>query len=95
MAEYIDRIDAIKAVNEQNSLTMTRAALIDRLNSIPIIDAEPVVYAKWIDKPTGRYGQKQSWCSACGEHNRIGGIESNRHRPRCPHCGAHMQNGGR
>lgn len=95
MAEYIDRIDAIKAVNEQNSLTMTRAAIVDRLNSIPTIDAEPVVYAEWIDKPTGRYNRWQSWCSACGEHNRIGGIESNRHRPRCPHCGAHMQNGGR
>lgn len=66
----------------------------DLIDKCPTIDAEPVVYAEWIDKPTGRYGRMQSWCSACGEHNRIGGIESNRHRPRCPHCGAHMQNGG-
>lgn len=60
----------------------------------PTIDAEPIVEAEWIDRPSGRYGRWQSWCSACGEHNRIGGIESNRHRPRCPHCGARMKNGG-
>ena len=67
----------------------------DMINAQPTISGvEPVVEAEWIDKPTGRYGQKQSWCSACGEHNRIGGIESNRHRPRCPHCGAHMKNEG-
>lgn len=59
-----------------------------------ITKVEDVVEAEWIDKPSGRYGRWQSWCSACGEHNRIGGIESNRHRPRCPHCGAHMKNGG-
>lgn len=35
MAEYIERIDAIKAVNKQNAFTMTRVALIDSLNSIP------------------------------------------------------------
>ena len=59
-----------------------------------ITNVEDVVVAEWIDKPSGRYGRWQSWCSACGEHNRIGGIESNRHRPRCPHCGAYMKNGG-
>ena len=66
-----------------------------------MIDAQPtvsnvedVVVAKWIDKPSGRYGRWQSWCSACGKHNRIGGIESYRHSPRCPHCGAYMKNGG-
>lgn len=46
MAEYIDRVDAIKAVNEQNALTMTRAALIDVLNGIPAVDVAPVVRCK-------------------------------------------------
>lgn len=43
MAEYIERIDATKAVNKQNAFTMTRVALIDSLNSIPAVDAVPVV----------------------------------------------------
>ena len=45
----------------------------------------------WIDKPTGAYSRMQSWCSACGKHSGIGGIESNRHKPYCPNCGAHMK----
>ena len=56
----------------------------------PTIEAEPVRHGHWIDKPTGRYGNWQSYCSACGKHSQIGGIESNRHKPRCPWCGAFM-----
>ena len=51
---------------------------------------EKVWRGEWIDKPTGRYGQWQTWCSVCGKHSGIGGIESNRHRPFCPNCGATM-----
>lgn len=72
----------------------TRNDIRDLIDSLPTVNADLVVEAEWIDKPSGRYGRWQSWCSACGEHNRIGGIESNRHRPRCPHCGAYMKNGG-
>ncbi len=50
----------------------------------------PAVHGRWEDKPTGRYGQWQSWCSACGKHSGIGGIKSNRHKPFCPNCGAKM-----
>jgi hypothetical protein len=48
---------------------------------------------EWEDKPTGAYGRMQSWCSACGKHSGIGGIESNRHKPYCPNCGAKMKGG--
>jgi hypothetical protein len=48
---------------------------------------------EWIDKPTGAYSRMQSWCSACGKHSGIGGIESNRHKPYCPNCGAKMKGG--
>jgi hypothetical protein len=48
---------------------------------------------EWIDKPTGAYRRMQSWCSACGKHSGIGGIESNRHKPYCPNCGAKMKGG--
>ena len=44
---------------------------------------------KWIDKP-GPYYRMQAWCSCCGQHSGIGGIESNRHKPYCPNCGAKM-----
>lgn len=53
-----------------------------------------VVHGRWEDKPTGRYGQQQSWCSACGKHSGIGGIEKNRHRAYCPNCGARMDGDG-
>lgn len=46
---------------------------------------------EWTDKPTGAYRRMQSWCSACGKHSGIGGIESNRHKPFCPNCGAKMK----
>lgn len=49
-----------------------------------------MAYGYWIDKPSGAYGRRQSWCSACGKHSGIGGIESNRHKPFCPNCGAAM-----
>ena len=48
---------------------------------------------EWVDKPTGAYSRMQSWCSACGKHSGIGGIESNRHKPYCPNCGAKMKGG--
>jgi hypothetical protein len=56
-------------------------------------DVTPVVHGEWVDKPTGRYRQWQSWCSACGKHSGIGGIESNRHKPFCPNCGCKMDGG--
>ena len=57
-------------------------------------DVEEVKHGEWIDKPTGAYSRMQSWCSACGKHSGIGGIESNRHKPYCPNCGAKMDGKG-
>jgi hypothetical protein len=53
-------------------------------------DVEEVKHGYWIDKPTGRYLHMGSWCSVCQEKSGIGGIESNRHKPYCPNCGAKM-----
>lgn len=63
----------------------------DYINDIPAADVAPVVHGKWIDKPTGQYGQNQSWCSACGNHSGIGGKAQ--HKPYCPNCGAKMDGG--
>lgn len=56
----------------------------------PKADVAEVKHGYWIDKPTGRYLHMGSWCSVCQEKSGIGGIESNRHKPYCPNCGAKM-----
>lgn len=81
MAEYIGRVDAIKAVNEQNAFTMTRAALIDVLNAIPAADVAPVVHGRWIHYPDCGVTK----CSHCGWS-----IEECWESKRCPECGTKM-----
>ena len=66
---------------------------------LQLIEDEPAIdperpWGEWIERPTGRYGAWQSWCSVCGKHSGIGGIESNRHKPYCPNCGAKMKKDG-
>ena len=65
-------------------------AFLDSIDEEPTLDVAPVVHGRWLDKPTGAYGRMQSWCTACGKHSGIGGIESNQHKPFCPNCGAKM-----
>lgn len=81
MAEYIGRVDAIKAVNEQNAFTMTRAALIDVLNAIPAADVAPVVHGRWIHYPDCGVTK----CSHCGWS-----IEECWESKRFPECGTKM-----
>lgn len=57
----------------------------------PTADVVEVKRGYWIDKPSGRYLHIASWCSVCGNKSGIGGIESNRHKPYCPNCGADMR----
>lgn len=89
MAEYIERIDAIKAVNKQNAFTMTRVALIDSLNSIPAADVAPVVHGRWIYSRKhlwykNKNGEIDMWRLAVGFHN---GPECQVcHAVFCEHC---------
>ena len=46
MAEYIEREAAIRVVNGQSSLTMTRSSLIDSISKLPAADVAPVVRCK-------------------------------------------------
>ena len=64
--------------------------ILAEIEYAPTADVEEVQHGEWIDKPTGAYNRMQSWCSACGKHSGIGGIESNRHKPYCPNCGEKM-----
>lgn len=77
-----------------NGTATTRADLCADCIS-PVVNSEEkelveVKHGKWIDKPTDRYMHIGSWCSVCQEKSGIGGIESNRHKPYCPNCGAKM-----
>ena len=73
---------------------MVQAVFVPYIKGAPTIEAAPVVHGRWEDKPTGRYGQQQSWCTACRKPSGIGGIEKNRHRAYCPNCGARMDGDG-
>lgn len=46
MAEYIEREAAIRVVNGQSSLTMTRSSLIDSIIKLPAADVVPMVRCK-------------------------------------------------
>ena len=93
MARYIDAdkvMEEIKRIGGHNLCgwsTIGVKALIDRQ---PTADVVEVKHGEWIDKPSGRYLHIASWCSVCGNKSGIGGIESNRHKPFCPNCGAKM-----
>lgn len=88
--EVIGECEDCEHICEQDSNYCDYMKMRNLIKDAPTIDAEPVRHGHWIDKPTGRYGNWQSYCSACGKHNQIGGIDSNRHKPRCPWCGAYM-----
>ena len=90
MAEYIER-EAFLTAFEIAPDEWCKGQTVRRiLAELPAADVVPVVHGRWVDKPTGKYGNWQSWCSACGKHSGIGGIRSNQHKPYCPNCGARM-----
>ena len=96
MAEYIDRDKIIDKLEELqfNAPVMTPVMkiynVIELIQDQDIADVEEIKHGYWIDKPTGRYCHIGSYCSVCQEKSGIGGIESNRHKPYCPNCGARM-----
>ena len=83
-------IDADALLNNLPDDLPYKASVKRVLIQAPTADVVEVRHGEWTDKPTGAYSRMQSWCSACGKHSGIGGIESNRHKPYCPNCGAKM-----
>lgn len=93
MSDYVDRKALLDKLYDEDAVFMRGVAII---NQFPAADVAPVVHGGWIDKPIMRNGYHyQSWCSACGKHSSIGGIDSNRHKPYCPNCGAKMDGGAK
>ena len=85
MDEYIEREAAIRVVNGQSSLTMTRSSLIDSISKLPAADVAPVVHGQW--KPGNPI------CPVCGE-DKFKDLDADiwcDWQPHfCPNCGAKM-----
>lgn len=88
--EYMNQVETDSPFDDKEDILEKCVHILDLC---PTIDAVSVLHGQWIDKPTGSYGRWQSWCSVCGKHSGIGGIESNRHKPYCPNCGNPMDGG--
>ena len=87
MAEYIEREAAIRVVNGQSSLTMTRSSLIDSIGKLPAADVAPVVHGRWVPTKAPFMNECKD-CSVCG-YRTVWGHRYNY----CPNCGAKMDGG--
>lgn len=85
MDEYIEREAAIRVVNGQSSLTMTRSNLIDLISKLPAADVAPVVRGRWVE-----YQIPPIIC--CSNCDWATGIEEKSFQY-CPNCGAKMDGG--
>ena len=95
MAEYIDKQafnDAIREAVRKYPNTFYNGLEVARqiAHDMDAADVVPMRHGRWIDKPSKRGYGMSTYCSYCGQHSGIGGIESNRHRAYCPNCGAKM-----
>lgn len=82
MAELIDRAALLKALDYARTHNI---GVRDAVKSVPIIDAEPVVHARWIPTKDST-GFTRNTCSNCG---RIVDTFTAISAPYC-HCGARM-----
>ena len=88
MAEYIDREAAIRVVNGQSSLTMTRSSLIDSISKLPAADVAPVVCTRW-----AHLGGEEWCCPVCGFVLTTEGSWDKPTKKYCEDCGAKMDGG--
>ena len=88
MAEYIEREAAIRVVNGQSSLTMTRSSLIDSISKLPTADVVPVVRTRW-----EHLGGDEWWCHVCGFVLTTEGSWDKPTKKYCEDCGAKMDGG--
>jgi hypothetical protein len=95
MAEYIEREALLQEDFTHTFVDPYDVAIFEYIiERAPAADVAEVQHGEWEDKPSGRYLHMASWCSVCGQKSGIGGIESNRHKPYCPNCGAKMDGKG-
>lgn len=88
MDEYIEREAAIRVVNGQSSLTMTRSSLIDSISKLPDADVAPVVRTRW-----AHLGGDEWCCPVCGFVLTTEGSWDKPTKKYCEDCGAKMDGG--
>ena len=88
MDEYIEREAAIRVVNGQSSLTMTRSVLIDSISKLPAADVAPVVHTRW-----AHLGGDEWCCPVCGFVLTTEGSWGKPTKKYCEDCGAKMDGG--
>ena len=88
MAEYIEREAAIRVVNGQSSLTMTRSSLSDSISKLPAADVVPVVHTRW-----AHLGGDEWCCPVCGFVLTTEGSWDKPTKKYCEDCGAKMDGG--
>ena len=105
MNEYIDRDALRQAVLESQhdnphprgmahiAHDCEHAHFVAMIARFPAADVAPVVHGRWIFKFDGPYRRRRGYCSICGQHSGIGGIQKNQEKPFCPNCGAKMDGG--
>lgn len=91
MADLIDRAALLKALDYARTHNI---GVRDAVKSVPIIDAEPVVHARWSMRPYSPDGDP-AWggelvCSNCGEGAPINYAEKQYESAYCIDCGARM-----
>lgn len=87
MDEYIEREAAIRVVNGQSSLTMTRSGLIDSISKLSAADVASVVHGRWVPTKAPFMNECED-CSVCG-YRTVWGHRYNYF----PNCGAKMDGG--
>ena len=80
MNELIRRQDAIDAVSKAYRYESER---MTALQNVPIVEAFPVVYAKWHSVYENNIGAKVGFCSNCGYQKEVDNF--------CGNCGARMK----
>lgn len=95
VSEMLDRLE--NELQQYEPFTPRERAIYCKVHETGIMialmrseDASPVRHGRWIDKPTGRCGQWQAWCSACDKKCGCGGTLETQHKIFCPNCGAKM-----
>ena len=91
MAKYIEKQALLNEMHSLHSTPLIMGHITDEdimfktmvslVEEQPTADVVEVKQGYWQDKFNRNRMVSQSFCSVCGKHSGIGGIESNRHKP--------------